>query len=378
MMERNLEAWLALYHQDILSDRPLHALLQQFGSAELLLAADVCALVQVGLTQEKARDFVQVTRGHACRQQIERSLCWLAGADNRAIVPLSDPCYPPLLREIHDPPLLLFVQGALESLLLPQVAIVGSRRCSVDGRRNARYFGNALAARGFSLCSGMARGIDTAAHEAALEAGAYTVAVTGTGADQCYPPQNRRMAQRICERGAVITELPLGSVAKPTHFPKRNRIISGMSLGVMVIEAATRSGSLITARLALEHNRELFAVPGSIHNPLSAGPHRLIQQGAVLADDPVAVTELFCALLTTQTSLLPELPEGAKSSTASGGEPVLEADARHLIKAMGFDPVVLEVLVERTGMSLSQVQMLLLELELRGVVTQNAGHYVRC
>lgn len=378
MMERNLEDWLALHHQDILSDKPLHALLQQFGSAGLLLDADVSALVQAGLPKEKARDFVQAVKGNGCRQQVQRSLCWLTGADNRAIVPFLDPCYPPLLREIHDPPLLLYVQGLLESLLLPQVAIVGSRRCSVDGRRNTRHFGSVLAARGFSLCSGMARGIDTAAHEVALDAGTCTVAVTGTGADQCYPPQNRRMAQRICERGAVITELPLGCVAKPTHFPKRNRIISGMSLGVMVIEAATRSGSLITARLALEHNRELFAVPGSIHNPLSAGPHRLIQQGAVLADDPEVVADQLSAMLTTQISLLPELPKHATSSPISASVPTVTADARLLIAAMGFDPVVLEVLVERTGMSQSKVQTILLELELQGVLTQNGGHYIRC
>lgn len=376
MTDDKLYPWLVLYHQDVLSDRPLLDLLDYFGSAQSLLDADEAALVQLGVAPGSAQVFLRTGTDPQLKAKVDESLVWLHGASNRHILALPDPCYPPLLREIHDPPVLLFVQGKLESLLLPQLALVGSRHCSVDGRRNTRYFGEALAKQGFSLCSGMARGIDTVAHESALDADGHTVAVMGTGADQYYPPQNRRLAQRIIEQGALITELPLGSLPKPTHFPKRNRIISGMSLGVIVVEAALRSGSLITARLAIEHNRELFAVPGSIHNPLSAGPHRLLAQGAVLADQPATVATQLQSLLTSQWAHLIR-----ETATAQGGGisalPVDE-NARRVLEAMGYEPVALEVLIERTSMPLPQLQALLLELELQERVCQSAGHYLRC
>ncbi|MCB1648343.1 MAG: DNA-protecting protein DprA [Pseudomonadales bacterium] len=379
MTDHKLYPWLLLYHQNVLSDRPLLDLLNHFGSAQTLLDADEAALRRLGIASEPARAFLRAGTDPQLRARVDASLAWLDGADNRYILPLPDACYPPLLREIHDPPVLLFVQGVLEALLLPQLAIVGSRHCSVDGRRNTRYFGEALAKQGFSLCSGMARGIDTAAHESALDVGGHTVAVMGTGADQYYPPQNRRLAQRIMEQGALITELPLGSLPKPTHFPKRNRIISGMSLGLIVVEAALRSGSLITARLAIEHNREVFAVPGSIHNPLSAGPHRLLAQGAVLAEKPVEVATHLQSLLSSQWSQLTGVTAQADVTQEAGaGVCAVDGNAKRVLEALGYEPVALEVLMERTHMPLPQLQALLLELELQERVCHSAGHYLRC
>ncbi|MEZ5526232.1 MAG: DNA-processing protein DprA [Gammaproteobacteria bacterium] len=379
MTDHKLYPWLLLYHQNVLSDRPLLDLLNHFGSAQTLLDADEAALRRLGIASEPARAFLRAGTDPQLRARVDASLAWLDGADNRYILPLPDACYPPLLREIHDPPVLLFVQGVLEALLLPQLAIVGSRHCSVDGRRNTRYFGEALAKQGFSLCSGLARGIDTAAHESALDVGGHTVAVMGTGADQYYPPQNRRLAQRIMEQGALITELPLGSLPKPTHFPKRNRIISGMSLGLIVVEAALRSGSLITARLAIEHNREVFAVPGSIHNPLSAGPHRLLAQGAVLAEKPVEVATHLQSLLSSQWSQLTGVTAPADVTQEAGsGVCAVDGNAKRVLEALGYEPVALEVLMERTHMPLPQLQALLLELELQERVCHSAGHYLRC
>lgn len=379
MTDHKLYPWLLLYHQNVLSDRPLLDLLNHFGSAQTLLDADEAALRRLGIASEPARAFLRAGTDPQLRARVDASLAWLDGADNRYILPLPDACYPPLLREIHDPPVLLFVQGVLEALLLPQLAIVGSRHCSVDGRRNTRYFGEALAKQGFSLCSGLARGIDTAAHESALDVGGHTVAVMGTGADQYYPPQNRRLAQRIMEQGALITELPLGSLPKPTHFPKRNRIISGMSLGLIVVEAALRSGSLITARLAIEHNREVFAVPGSIHNPLSAGPHRLLAQGAVLAEKPVEVATHLQSLLSSQWSQLTGVTAQADVTQEAGaGVCAVDGNAKRVLEALGYEPVALEVLMERTHMPLPQLQALLLELELQERVCHSAGHYLRC
>ena len=285
----------------------------------------------------------------------------------------TDPRYPPLLKEIHDPPLLLFVVGQPEALLRPQIAIVGSRRCSVDGRRNTHSLARGLVAQGFSICSGLARGIDGAAHEAALEAAGVTVAVMGTGADQVYPVQHRKLACAIRTTGALVSELPLGSGAIASHFPKRNRIISGMSLGLVVVEAAPKSGTLISARLAMEQNRELFAVPGSIRNPLALGPHRLIQQGAHLIDSPEQIAEHLQGLLGYQLALL----KGIAAKTAEPKPPaILPPDQVSLLEAMGFDPVSVETLVERTALPLNTVQTTLLNLELQGVVRMEAGHYV--
>lgn len=376
MTQKSLSAWLLLYFQEAIPPRLLDALLRHFATPEAVLAASRAELRELRLKAEQIDGLKRAAQDPLLKHSVEQSLAWCQTPEQHIIV-RSDPHYPPLLREIHDPPLLLFVVGQPEALLRPQIAIVGSRRCSVDGRRNTHSFASSLAAQGFSICSGLARGIDGAAHEAALEAKGSTVAVMGTGADQVYPYQHRKLASAIRVTGALVTELPLGSGAIASHFPKRNRIISGMSLGLIVVEAAARSGSLISARLAMEQNRELFAVPGSIRNPLSHGPHRLIQQGAHLVDAPEQIAEHLQSLLESQLTQLGH----AVASIESGGEEgeratTLPPDQALLVRAMGFDPVTVETLVERTALPLRTVHATLLSLELQGTVRLEAGHYV--
>lgn len=376
MTQTSLYQWLLLYFQEALPPRLLDALLRHYTSPASVLAASRAELRTLGLKAEQIDGLKRSAQDPALQRSVEQSLAWCTESEQYIIV-RTDPRYPPLLREIHDPPLLLFVVGQPESLLRPQIAIVGSRRCSVDGRRNTHSFAGALAAQGFSICSGLARGIDGAAHEAALEAKGSTVAVMGTGADQIYPYQHRELASAIRVTGALVSELPLGSGAIASHFPKRNRIISGMSLGLIVVEAASRSGSLISARLAMEQNRELFAVPGSIRNPLSHGPHRLIQQGAHLVDAPEQIVEHLSSLLESQLTQL----KHAAAAIESGGEKgekaaTLPPEQVLLLQAMGFDPVTVETLVERTALPLRTVHATLLGLELQGAVKLEAGHYV--
>lgn len=369
--------WLLLYFQEALSPRLLDGLLRHYTTPASLLDASRAELQAHGLKATQIDGIHKCAQDGSVCDSVERALAWGEGQGQHIIV-RTDPRYPPLLREIHDPPLLLFVAGQPEALLRPQIAIVGSRRCSVDGRRNTQCFARALAAQGFSICSGLARGIDGAAHEAALEAGGITVAVMGTGADQVYPFQHRALASAIQATGALVSELPLGSGAIAAHFPRRNRIISGMSLGLIVVEAAPKSGSLISARLAMEQNRELFAVPGSIRNPLSHGPHRLIQQGAHLVDAPEQIAEQLRSLLGSQLALL-ERSAAATDSGVDGLErcsAALPPDQALLLEAMGFDPVSVETLVERTALPLRAVQSTLLSLELQGTVRLEAGHYV--
>lgn len=376
MTEPSLYQWLLLYFQDALPPRLLEGLLLHCGCPEAVLSSSKAELLSLGMTAAQIDEFHESVDRESLRKSAEQALAWGRGLEQHIIV-RSDPRYPPLLREIHDPPLLLFVVGKPEALLRPQVAIVGSRRCSVDGRRNTQSFARALAMQGFSICSGLARGIDGAAHEGALDASGVTVAVMGTGADQIYPIAHRKLASALVSKGALVSELPLGSGAIASHFPKRNRIISGMSLGLIVVEAAPKSGTLISARLAMEQNRELFAIPGSIRNPLSHGPHRLIQQGAHLVDAPEQIVEHLQSLLGSQLALLEEhaaiiKPGDSKPTLATG----LSSEQVKLLGAMGFDPVSVETLVERTTLPLSTVQTGLLSLELQGVVRLDAGHYV--
>jgi len=376
MTETELNQWLLLYFQDSLPPRVLNSLLVHYGGPAQLLCAPPDELLSLGLCSEQLESFLRCLASPELQQRIDQALEWTT-VQGQQIIVRADERYPPLLKEIHDPPLLLFVLGQSESLLRPQIAIVGSRRCSVDGLRNTRYFAQNLVAQGFSICSGLARGIDGAAHDAALGAEGVTVAVMGTGADKVYPLQHRKLASAIQESGALVSELPLGSGAIASHFPKRNRIISGMSLGLVVVEAALKSGSLISARLAMEQNREVFAIPGSIRNPLALGPHRLIQQGALLVDTPEQIVEHLYSLLGAQLALLKARSALLKPEVEATNEIMaMHADQKLLLEAMGFDPVSVETLVERTTLSLSAVQTTLLNLELLGKVRLDAGHYV--
>jgi len=376
MPNTSIQQALLLFFLDALPWARFSRLLDELDSPAHIIQADSSVLRTLGLKD------VQIAAIHGCaadsalQRQAEQAITWCEAEANRHILLKSDPLYPPLLREIHDPPPLIFVLGQAQALLLPQIAMIGSRRCSVDGMANAAQFSQYLAGQHLSICSGMAQGIDTCAHEGALAVDGVTVAVLGTGADVVYPRSNRALAAKIIERGALVSELPLGSKAIASHFPRRNRIISGMSAGVIVIEAAMKSGSLITARLAIEHNRELFAVPGSIRNPLSVGAHRLIQQGAQLIDSPEQIVEQLDSVLGGQISLLHEA--GRKVCDQNAEEvlaPNLGAEAQELIKAIGYDPMPLEIIVERSGLPLSRVQTHLLRLELDGHIHNYRGRY---
>ena len=300
---------------------------------------------------------------------IDADLAWAAAPDRR-ILSLVSPAYPPLLREIPDPPPLLFVHGNCTCLGEPQLAIVGSRNPTPGGRDTAADFAEHLAGGGLTITSGLALGVDAAAHLGALAAGAATVAVMGTGPDRVYPARHRDLAHRIvAEGGVLVTEFPVGTPPQPENFPRRNRIISGLSLGTLVVEAAVRSGSLITARHAADQGREVFAIPGSIHNPLARGCHLLIRQGAKLVENAEDILEDL-RFAGAQPSAAPP-PRSARSDT-------LSAEQLQLLDLMGFDDVSVDELTNRSGLTAAAVSSMLLILELEGrVISRAGGRYVR-
>lgn len=324
---------------------------------------------------------------------ITRVLRWLEDPRHH-LVGWQDPDYPPLLRRSPSPPLALFVAGDPSRLWYPSVAVVGSRSPTPAGRDNACGFARAFVAAGLAVTSGLATGIDTAAHVATLDAGGLTVAVLGTGADVAYPPGNRHLLARIADGGAVVSEHLPGTGPLRQHFPSRNRILAGLSLGTVVVEAAHRSGALITARLAAEAGREVFALPGSIHNPLARGCHRLIREGASLVESAAEVVDVLAPLAAgLAVDLRQRLgapitdPEpvvtGAPRETArapqpgrSGG-PEDDPTYQNLWKALGHDPTGMDELVERTGLTPADLSSMLLLMELEGRVATQHGRYFR-
>jgi DNA processing protein len=291
---------------------------------------------------------------------------WLEKTENRIIESDSDD-FPELLRQIPGPPTLLYIVGNAEALHMPALSIVGSRNPSRGGKENAYEFAKHLGRSGFCIVSGLAQGIDTAAHEGALAAGAMTVAFLGHGIDRVYPSVNRDLAHRISQNGTLVSEYPLGSPPRREHFPQRNRLISGLSLGTLVVEAARRSGSLITARLAGEQGREVFAIPGSIHNPLSRGCHQLIKQGAKLvenADDIVSeLGSLAGHLMQNDTNQEKEESENIEH----------DADYEILLNSLSYDPTSADELAENSGLTIDQVSSMLLILELEEKIEALTG-----
>jgi len=314
---------------------------------------------------------------------LESDLDWLSLAGNH-LVTLDDERYPALLRAIPGHPFALFVRGNPDLLWQPQLAVVGSRNPTAGGVDNAKAFAEFLARSGLAITSGLAEGIDSAAHSAALDAGAATIAVMGTGIDRVYPAKNRDLAARIAQQGAVLTEFPPGTSAKPGHFPARNRIISGLSLGTLVVEAGLNSGSLITARLASEQGREIFAIPGSIHNPMAKGCHRLIRDGAKLVQTAADILEELQPMAAELAGELREQLEKtdendvaieAGENTPNIGE---DPDYVNLWSCLGYDPKPIDQLIEQTGLTASAVSSMLLMLELRGMVeVHREGSYSR-
>ena len=310
--------------------------------------------------------------------RLAADLAWLAGPGHR-LLRCTEADFPPLLEAIPQPPAALFVAGDASLLLHPQVAVVGSRSASPAGLAHARGFARALALAGFVVTSGMAEGIDGAAHEAALDADAATIAVVGTGADRVYPRKHQALAQRIVAQGALVSEFPPGTAARADHFPRRNRIISGLSLGTVVVEADLKSGSLITARLAGEQGREVFALPGSIANPLARGCHRLIRDGARLVEDPAEVSEaLRPAARALGVELAARLDRADVPSPSRDDGRRDDPDYLRLFAALGHDPATLDELVERSGLAAAVLSSMLLMLELEGRVAGLPGNRYQC
>ncbi|GAA3924131.1 DNA-processing protein DprA [Luteimonas lutimaris] len=358
---------------------PRRALLEAHGDPVATLEAGPRAWRLAGCDDAQVRALQATAATPAPR---ERSHAWLAEAGHH-LLGWHDPDYPALLRRIPNPPLALFVAGDPGLLWHPSVAVVGSRSPTAGGRDNARDFARAIAATGLGIASGLAAGIDTAAHEAALAAGGVTLAVLGTGIDQPYPRANAGLYARIAETGAVASEYPPGTGVQRGHFPARNRIIAGLSLGVLVVEAAERSGALITARLASEAGRDVFAVPGSIHNPMARGCHRLIREGAGLVEAASEVTAAVAPLAAELGDALrrrlgaPIQGVGTAPPDAPAADRLDDPDYNRLWQALGHDPTGMDRLVERTGLTTAELSSMLLLMELEGRVCVEHGRYAR-
>lgn len=369
MSRDRLHAWLELRSKPGLDDAATVRLVEAFGSAEAVLSASPRELEQrVGLAPAMARVVASKPDGEA-RRRIARE-AELLDRGGVAVVTWLDPSYPARLRMILDPPPVLSLTGTLLPCDDLAVAVVGTRHPTPAGRAATEQLARALAAAGVTIVSGLARGIDGAAHRGALAAEGRTLAVLGCGIDQTYPPEHRALRREVEGRGAVLSELPWGSAPLAHHFPRRNRIISGLSIGVLVTEAATRSGSLITARLAAEQGREVFAMPGPIHAEQSRGPNGLIKQGAKLVDGVEDIIE----------ELLPQLDAAARERLACRVEGEaemvrpLEGDETVVYDLLSFEPTPIDDLIAKSGLPAGAVNSLLLAMELRGLARRLPGH----
>lgn len=405
----DLHAWLRLAHARGLRPVELRALLGEFGGPEAVLNQSFGALAAVA--GERAARAV-LAPPPRFDEYVQRVAEWASMPGNHVIT-LADSAYPRALLTMPDPPPLLYIKGQLDLLQARAVAIVGSRGATPQGIEDARRFARALSDAGLTVVSGLALGIDAAAHDGALEGVASTIAVIGTGADLVYPQVNRALAHRIAEEGAIVSEWPLGTPARSENFPQRNRLIAGLVDGVLIVEAAMRSGSLITARLANEMGRDVFAIPGSIHAPLARGCHRMIKQGAKLVETPEDVLEEFGLAVAVDKPARSHKSAGRAGSrvdeavvTAAGTTRTDEARARptprrapppattvswgsaraapatdettRLLTALGHSPATLEILAARTDLEGATLQALLLQLELSGrIETLPGGRFVR-
>jgi DNA processing protein len=363
-----LEPWLILASAPGLHAAIFHRLTTELGAPERICAASRTKLIQIGLSEAQAE---AVSAPDRERLQDDRK--WLAES-RHSLVLLGSAEYPPLLAQLSDAPIALYVEGEASVLKEPQLAIVGSRNPTPSGRETAHDFAAHLARCGLTITSGLALGIDAASHRGALDADGHTLAVCGTGLDIAYPRAHADLAREIAAHGALVSEFPLGTPPLKLNFPRRNRLISGLSLGTLVVEAAVRSGSLITARLAGDQGREVFAIPGSIHNALARGCHQLIRQGAKLvetADD--ILSELGSLAAVTGVRIASK-----SADTQSFSAPLLDKEYEILLDALGFEPASVDRLVERTGLRADEIASMLLILELEShVESYPGGLYVR-
>ncbi|SEI49654.1 DNA-processing protein DprA [Paraburkholderia diazotrophica] len=383
LTDDELSAWLRLSMAPGLKPAALRQMLTAFGLPDAVLAQPFAALAQASDEGSARAALTPPAPDFAAQFDAVRAWRELPG---NALVTLDDPAYPSALLTMPDPPPLLYVKGRIELLQTRGVAVVGSRSATPQGLEDASRFARALSDAGLTVVSGLALGIDGAAHRGALQGRGSTIAVIGTGADIVYPPSHQALAQQIAERGAIMSEWPLGTPARSAHFPQRNRLIAGLVSGVLIVEAAMRSGSLITARLANEMGRDVFAIPGSIHAPLARGCHRMIKQGAKLVETPEDVLEELGfdipppAPAPVPTRRLRALQQRSSADESARGEAGggLPAEARRLLDALGHSPATLEILAERTEMDDTLLQSTLLRLELAGeLCALPGGRYVR-
>lgn len=351
--------WLALVRAPGIGPATALRLLARFGDPQALFAAGPGGWAEAGLPAALQASLLEPDWAG-----VEQDLRWLDG-EARHVVPYTDERYPALLREIAQPPIVLFCHGDPALLAQRQLAIVGARAVSPQGAETAAGFAAELTRCGLLVTSGLAQGVDAAAHRGALAAGGATVAVCGTGLDRIYPARHRELAREIAARGVLVSEFPAGTPALAENFPRRNRIISGLSLGVLVVEAAPQSGSLITARLAAEQGREVFAIPGSIHSPMSRGTHALIRNGAKL-------TESVHDILEELALQLGEAFAPARERGAAPG-PQLDPERQRVLDAVGFEPTTFDRLVERLAMPVDALSSALLTLELDGRIAPAPG-----
>lgn len=362
---RSTRAWLILADAPGLDGATLAPLLDVFGGAEGLVSATSTAWRAAGLGETLAEHLAQPNE-----QYLAAASTWFEGGADRHLVTWDDARYPPLLRQIAGAPVALFVHGDPTLLGAPQLAIVGSRSASAGGVQTAEAFASHLAGCGLCITSGLALGIDAAAHRGAIGGGGRTIAVMGTGPDRVYPASNGALAGEIAQNGALCTEFLPGVGPLRENFPRRNRIISGLAVGTLVVEARAHSGALITARRAAEQGREVFAIPGSIHNPLAKGCHKLIRDGAKLVESAEHILEELAALL----ALPAEDASAARVSTAEAAQPrTHDPEYQRLLDALGWDTVDVDSLVLRSGLTAAEVSSMLLILELEGSVKPLAG-----
>ncbi|MFZ1344829.1 DNA-processing protein DprA [Thiothrix eikelboomii] len=395
--EDELRARLQIWRAVGIGPATLNRLLNHFGSAVAALDGSDVELAKAGLKPDTLQNLRSVP--------IEAALAdleWLHRAQHRHILVPEDPRYPKLLRDLKAAPPILFVAGQPELLNEPQLAMVGSRTPTTYGKENAQAFAQYLAKHGITVTSGLALGIDAVSHQGALEAGGTTIAVIATGLDIIYPAKNRSLAERIVEHGAIVSEFPIGVKPQAQNFPRRNRIISGLSLGSLVVEAALQSGSLVTAQHALEQGREVFAIPGSIHSPLAHGCHRLIRQGAKLVETAADILEELTpqlhaylgstalptalALSTTQASkpIKPAKPLSflksltTQENTEERSEAKLDPEEQQILATIGLEPIPIDQIVLQTGLTPDVVSSMLLMLELQGYIAAcGGGRYQR-
>ncbi len=353
-MDAPLRAWVSLGLIKGLGSDGARKLLAALGSPEAILAA-----APATLKPYVRSNVISALQAGADPAALDATAQWLQDPQNH-IVTLADADYPQALLNIPDPPILLYVKGRLDLLNQPALAVVGSRNATPQGRQNAEAFSQTLSDAGLCVVSGLAQGIDAAAHIGALRGRGSSIAVVGTGLDRVYPAAHRELAHQLAEQGAMISEFPLGTPPLPANFPRRNRIISGLALGCLVVEASLQSGSLITARLAMEQGREVFAIPGSIHAPQSKGCHTLIKQGAKLTEAAQDVLEELAAVFTSP------------APAATVDRPAATDD--DFLAQLGFDPVDLDTLSARSGLTISALSAILFALELEGRVQLLPGN----